>query len=62
MVWIIPEFLTISVEGIPISEPAKKIPDWVRNIFIWYGQELISEVELLNAIQYLIDTEILKVK
>ena len=44
------------------SEKISKIPNGVRNIFIWYGQELISEDELLNAIQYLIDTEILKTK
>ena len=38
-----------------------KIPDWVRNIFLWYGQEQISETELLNAITYLIDDEIIDV-
>lgn len=39
----------------------KKIPDWVRNIFLWYGQEQISENELLGAIKYLIDNEIIDV-
>ena len=39
-----------------------KIPGWVRNIFLWYGQELISEDELLRALEYLIDVEILQVK
>ena len=34
----------------------------VRNVFIWHGQELISEYEILNAIQYLIDIKILKIK
>jgi len=36
------------------SEPEQRIPDWVRNIFVWYGDGLISEDELINALQFLI--------
>jgi len=46
----------------PSPEAEPKVPDWVRNIFIWYGEEKISEDELLNAIQYLLDQGILKTK
>ena len=45
-----------------LSEPNNsfsKIPDWVKNIFVWYGQDLVSEGELLNAIKYLITEGIL---
>ena len=43
-----------------IVEPTTKtIPDWVKNIFLWYGQDKVSEDELLNAIKYLIDEKIL---
>jgi len=38
-----------------------KMPEWVRNIFIWYGQGTISEGELINALQFLIKEGILKV-
>jgi len=38
-----------------------KIPDWVRNIFIWYGEGQIGEEDLLNALQYLIDSKIITV-
>lgn len=48
--------------GPPIFLEEKKIPDWVRNIFLWYGQEQISETELLGAIKYLIDSKILIVQ
>jgi len=42
------------------KEPEKpKIPDWVKNIFLWYGQDKVSEDELLNAIKYLINEKIL---
>jgi len=41
---------------------SKKIPDWVKNIFIWYGQDQISEDDVLNAIKFLINQEIIKIK
>ena len=42
----------------PEVEPeptVQNIPDWVRNIFIWYGEEQISESEVINAIKFLIN-------
>ena len=38
----------------PILEPESRLPSWVKNIFIWYGQDLISEDEIINALQFLI--------
>ncbi len=46
------------VEEIQISE--QKIPQWVRNIFLWYAQDQISEEELLNAIKFLVQQDIIK--
>jgi len=43
-----------------VPEPTPKIPEWVRNIFIWYAEEKISEDDLLGAIQFLLDQGILK--
>jgi len=48
----------IAVEDTVTSK--SKIPDWVKNIFVWYGQDQVSEDELLNAIKYLINEEIIK--
>ena len=39
-----------------------KIPDWVRNVFVWYAENSISEKELLNALQYLINQKIIQVE
>lgn len=39
----------------------EKIPEWVRNIFIWYGEKSISESELISALEFLINEEIIKV-
>ena len=38
-----------------------KLPDWVRNIFIWYGEDKISEDELIGALQFLIKEGMIKV-
>jgi len=43
------------------DEIAQIIPEWVRNIFLWYGQGQIGENDLINAIQYLIQEGIIKV-
>ena len=33
----------------------QKIPNWVKNVFIWYAQDQISEDDVLNAIEYLLE-------
>ena len=38
----------------------QKIPEWVKNIFVWYANERVSEDELLNAIKFLINEDIIK--
>ena len=39
-----------------------KIPSWVKNIFVWYGQDKVSEDELLRAIEFLVNDELIKIK
>jgi len=46
------------VEEIQISK--QKIPEWVRNIFVWYAQDQVSEGELLNAIKFLVQQDIIR--
>ena len=48
-----------TVEPENISE--SKLPEWVRNIFIWYAEDRISEEELLRAIQFLVQQGIIKI-
>ncbi len=52
-------------ESITITQHAfaeeSKIPDWVRNIFIWYGQGQISEDDVLNAITFLVANQIIQI-
>jgi hypothetical protein len=44
-----------------LKAESKQIPDWVRDIFIWYSEDKISEEELLAAIQSLIQMKIIEV-
>jgi len=38
-----------------------KIPEWVKNMALWYGEGTISEDEFINAIKFLISEGIVKV-
>ena len=54
------EVISTSIDKTSLSEKPK-IPEWVRNIFIWYGQGQISEDEVLNAITFLVENQILEI-
>jgi len=55
-----PDYGGTGVGSTPIDRSVQKIPEWVRNVFVWYAQEQVSEAELLNAIKYLIQQDIIK--
>ena len=50
-----------SIEQAVGLELTRNIPDWIKNIFVWYGQDQIEEDELLNAIKFLINKEIINI-
>ncbi|MFZ9006187.1 MAG: PQQ-dependent sugar dehydrogenase [Nitrosopumilaceae archaeon] len=43
-----------------IENEKQKIPEWVRNIFVWYGESQVSENELLNTIKFLVQQKIIQ--
>lgn len=45
-----------------ILDEKSKVPEWVRNIFAWYGEKKISEDELLNAIKFLVTNKIIQLE
>ena len=50
------------VESLQVDNSTQsKIPPWVHDIFVWYANEIISENDLLSAIEYLISEEIIDV-
>ena len=44
------------------QESIQKIPNWVRQIFIWYAAEQITEADLLGAIQFLANQGIIELE
>ena len=44
------------------QESIQKIPNWVRQIFIWYAAEQITEGDLLKAIQFLVQQGIIELE
>ena len=58
------ENLAETTEGIETvtEESTQKIPSWVRQIFIWYAAEQITEADLLGAIQFLVQQGIIELE
>ena len=44
------------------EDSIQKIPNWVRQIFIWYAAEQITESQILGAIQFLIQQGIIELE
>ncbi|MCH8915418.1 MAG: hypothetical protein IIA82_06215 [Thaumarchaeota archaeon] len=38
-----------------------KLPDWIKNIFVWFGLGQISEDDVLNAIMFLVANQIIQI-
>jgi len=55
--------IAISLIFIPINAvySQQSIPEWVKNIFVWYDDGQISDRDLVNGVKYLIDNEIILV-
>ena len=44
------------------EEIIEKIPSWVKEIFVWYAAEQITESDLLGAIQFLVQQGIIELE
>ena len=53
---------TPTEKPIPVIIKPAVIPDWVKNNAKWWSEGKISEKEYLDAIKFLIDSQIIKVK
>jgi len=54
---------TFDDKPIPVqrNESSTKLPEWIRNVFVWYADGKVSENELLNSIKYLVQEKIIVV-
>jgi len=53
-------FSNLDFPAIVYESGSTQIPDWVKNIFLWYGQGQVSDDEIISAIQYLVKEGIIK--
>jgi len=51
--------LIVSISITTISAQSSEIPSWIKNTALWWGQDQISDDDLLSAIQFLIKEGIL---
>ena len=51
--------ISVTVEKEPNRD--KKIPDWIKDIFAWYTEDKVTEEELLDAIKFLINQNIIQI-
>ena len=54
------ESMSITVEK--ESNQDKKIPDWIKNVFVWYAQDKVTEEELLRAIEFLVNQNVIQIQ
>ena len=56
-----------NTESIPIqeqqveTESSTKLPKWIKDLFIWYGEGKIGDDEIIGAIQFLVKEGIIKI-
>ena len=53
-------FEKIENESKTVIEDNKKIPDWIKTVFKWFSDDLISEDEVIKGLKFLIEKEIIK--
>ena len=62
MKYLIFSVLVISLAGLIIpSAFAENVPAWVKNTAGWWADDVISETEFVNAIEYLVKEDVIRV-
>ena len=49
------------IEEADAEESQGKLPEWIKDVFVWYGQGQVSENDVLNALAFLVTNEIIKI-
>jgi len=62
MKYLLPVLLLISLSGLIIPNAfAENVPEWVKNTAGWWATDAISETEFVNAIEFLVNENIIQV-
>ncbi|WP_246275377.1 plastocyanin [Nitrosopumilus oxyclinae] len=52
-------FLLLLFVGVSFTYAETILPDWIKNIALWYGQGIVSEQEYIDSIKFLINNKII---
>lgn len=44
-----------------VSADEGLLPPWIKNTALWYGQDQVSDTEFINALQFMIDNDIIQI-
>ncbi len=58
LIGIVSSLFLVSMIFYPAAS-AEGVPNWVKNTALWYGEGEISETEFLNAIKFLIESDVI---
>lgn len=56
-------FIIVFSIGLGLTAFAEEgmIPAWIKNTSLWYGEGQVSDTEFINALQYLINQDVIKI-
>jgi len=58
---ILLDFVPCNYETQSQYKDTKSVPDWIKNNAIWWSENLISDIDFINGLQYLIEHKIIKI-
>ena len=47
--------------GIAVAQE-NTIPSWIKNIVVFWGDDKISDIEFINAMEYLIENDVITIE
>lgn len=55
-------FVLVSTLGTQFIFAEESLPEWIKNNFTWFAEGKISEGEVLNAIKYLVENDLIQIE
>jgi len=59
---IVLSLVLVSTLGTQLVFAEESLPDWVKNNFTWFAEGKISESEVLGAIKFLVENDLIKIE
>lgn len=59
---IVLAFVLVSTLGTQFVFAEESLPEWIKNNFTWFAEGKISEGEVLGAIKYMVENNLIKIE